>query len=134
MSLSETVNQVNLQDEIEDLSEDKETRLRVLFPHSGTLISRAIAAEIPTDSDGDSSSEEEAEEPKKISGRYREVVKPIPCNDTLLERITPDPITGLNPISQLKVKAEVHQESSPALMIEDHRHFPNNLTFIIITE
>jgi hypothetical protein len=51
------------------------------------IISRAIAAKIPTDSNEDSSSEEEAEEPKKMSGRYcEEVVKSTPYKSMLLER------------------------------------------------
>jgi hypothetical protein len=69
---SDTLNQLN------DLLDDEEERLHEMISQSGTTASRIIANEVFIDSDEDSSDTEEVVEPKKMTGRYREVHKPTP--------------------------------------------------------
>lgn len=84
-----------------------------MISRSGTTTSDFIASEVLTDSEEEPSDTEEIEVPKKMSGRYREVQKPTPFKESLLKQITPDPVTGMNVISQTKMREGVHQGSTP---------------------
>ena len=99
--------------QLNNLSDDEEERLREMISRSGTTTSDFIASEVLTDSEEEPSDTEEIEVPKKMSGRYREVQKPTPFKESLLKQITPDPVTGMNVISQTKMREGVHQGSTP---------------------
>jgi hypothetical protein len=93
--------------QLDDLSDDEEERLRdEAMSRSGTTASRIIADQVLADSEEEPSDTEEAKEPEKMSGRYREVKKPSSFKYALLERITPDSETGMNIISQTKMREE----------------------------